>query len=135
MHTYGHPVDLDALFELSWLLDETSDLEGAIGCYERILEYEPDNENALRAIARSYFNEGLEGKAASFIERISYDPDGFLNKVVAPVQYVAKEGICRPVFGNHLKLAELLYLAAILLGLLAIMHVVQPELQGLFELL
>jgi len=76
--------DPDALLKLSGLLKETGDTRGAIECYKRGLEVDPENQRAVRFLVYAYSEMGREDDAFRMDEKESPEFDGFHPRVSNP---------------------------------------------------
>ncbi len=62
------------------------------------------------------------------------DPDRFFDKVITSIKDFAQQVVGDTIFIDQLQLEKLLCLAAVLPGLIPIMHVLQPLTKHLFQL-
>lgn len=64
-------VKIERTLQVARLWEEENDLKGAAECYERILRWEPVNEEALDGLVAIYQKEDQQGKAAGALEHAS----------------------------------------------------------------
>lgn len=76
--------DADALIDLGSLLKETGDINGSIGCFERVLEVNPEINRVKRLLMWAYRDRGRDDEARGLLEEGQDVLDGFHPRVYDP---------------------------------------------------